>query len=123
MTRGNQRDKAREKTLKAQASSKAKNSVSAPPPATNLLSPRSSDTYNPPGVQQSGTAQQRTKEEQAAIMRAKQEQANAKKSEELRGGGTGTGTGTGTSTGTSTGTGTGTGTSTGSGAKTGTSSK
>ncbi|KAF2471577.1 uncharacterized protein BDR25DRAFT_222392 [Lindgomyces ingoldianus] len=47
MARGNQRDKAREKNLKDQAGKKAKNT-------------------------QSGTEFARTKEDQAAIMRAKQ---------------------------------------------------
>ena len=47
MTRGNQRDKAREKNLKEQAGQKKKNT-------------------------QSGTEFARTKEDQAAIMRAKQ---------------------------------------------------
>ncbi|KAI8934020.1 hypothetical protein NX059_008788 [Plenodomus lindquistii] len=47
MARGNQRDKAREKNLKAAAGTKAKNT-------------------------QSGTEFARTKEDQAAIMRAKQ---------------------------------------------------
>ncbi|ORY10858.1 hypothetical protein BCR34DRAFT_468545, partial [Clohesyomyces aquaticus] len=47
MARGNQRDKAREKTLKEQAGKKSKNNLS-------------------------GTEFARTKEDQAAIMRAKQ---------------------------------------------------
>ncbi|KAF2840761.1 hypothetical protein M501DRAFT_1056074 [Patellaria atrata CBS 101060] len=54
MARGNQRDKAREKNMKAQAGVKSKNT-------------------------QSGTEFQRTKEDQAAIMRAKQAAADAKK--------------------------------------------
>lgn len=55
MARGNQREKAREKNLKSQASQqKNKNTLS-------------------------GTEQQRTKEQQAAIMRAKQEQADTRK--------------------------------------------
>ncbi|KAJ9642552.1 hypothetical protein H2201_006344 [Coniosporium apollinis] len=54
MARGNQRDKAREKNLKEQAGKKNKNT-------------------------QSGTEFQRTKEDQAAIMRAKQAAAEAKK--------------------------------------------
>ncbi|MCJ1256965.1 hypothetical protein MMC24_004790 [Lignoscripta atroalba] len=49
MARGNQRDKAREKTLKEQSGT------------------------------QTGTEFQRTKEQQAAIMRQKQDEANAKK--------------------------------------------
>jgi len=60
MTRGNQRDKAREKNLKEQAASKKKNT-------------------------QSGTEFQKTKEAQAAIMRQKQE-AEAKKATEGAGG-------------------------------------
>ncbi|KAI9697018.1 MAG: hypothetical protein M1836_004979 [Candelina mexicana] len=54
MARGNQRDKAREKNLKEQAGQKKKNT-------------------------QSGTEFQKTKEQQAAIMRQKQDEANAKK--------------------------------------------
>ncbi|KIV93721.1 hypothetical protein PV10_04916 [Exophiala mesophila] len=54
MTRGNQRDKAREKNLKEQAGQKKKNT-------------------------QSGTEFARTKEDQAAIMRAKQAKAEAAK--------------------------------------------
>ncbi|CBX91866.1 hypothetical protein IAQ61_000084 [Plenodomus lingam] len=54
MARGNQRDKAREKALKAAAGVKPKNT-------------------------QSGTQFARTKEEQAAIMRAKQAAAEAKR--------------------------------------------
>jgi len=61
MTRGNQRDKAREKTLKEQGASKKKNTLS-------------------------GTEFQRTKEAQAAIMRQKQEAANAAKATEGAGG-------------------------------------
>ncbi|EON68860.1 hypothetical protein W97_08118 [Coniosporium apollinis CBS 100218] len=57
MARGNQRDKAREKNLKEQAGKKNKN-------------------------QQSGTEFQRTKEDQAAIMRAKQAAAEAKRAAE-----------------------------------------
>jgi len=57
MARGNQRDKAREKTLKEASSVKKKNT-------------------------QSGTEFQRTKEQQAAIMRQKQEEANAKRQAE-----------------------------------------
>jgi len=57
MTRGNQRDKAREKNLKDQAQAKKKNTLS-------------------------GTEFQRTKEAQAAIMRQKQEAAEAKKAAE-----------------------------------------
>ncbi|KAH7564574.1 putative serf family protein [Bipolaris maydis] len=56
MARGNQRDKAREKNLKEQASKKSKNT-------------------------QSGTEFARTKENVAAIMRAKQAAAEAKKAE------------------------------------------
>jgi len=54
MARGNQREKAREKNLKAAAGQKSKNT-------------------------QSGTEFARTKEDQAAIMRAKQAAAEAKK--------------------------------------------
>ncbi|USP76472.1 hypothetical protein yc1106_03746 [Curvularia clavata] len=57
MARGNQRDKAREKNLKEQASKKSKNT-------------------------QSGTEFARTKENVAAIMRAKQAAAEARKAEE-----------------------------------------
>lgn len=57
MARGNQRDKAREKNLKAAAGTKSKNN-------------------------QSGTEFARTKEDQAAIMRAKQAAAEAKKAGE-----------------------------------------
>ncbi|OJD11774.1 hypothetical protein AJ78_07519 [Emergomyces pasteurianus Ep9510] len=57
MARGNQREKAREKTQKELASQKKKNT-------------------------QSGTEFARTKEAQAAIMRQKQEEANAKKAAE-----------------------------------------
>ncbi|KAF1850019.1 uncharacterized protein K460DRAFT_400111 [Cucurbitaria berberidis CBS 394.84] len=57
MARGNQRDKAREKNLKAAAGSKSKNG-------------------------QSGTEFARTKDDQAAIMRAKQAAAEAKKAAE-----------------------------------------
>ncbi|KAF2848006.1 hypothetical protein T440DRAFT_470595 [Plenodomus tracheiphilus IPT5] len=57
MARGNQRDKAREKTLKAAAGTKGKNT-------------------------QSGTEFARTKEDQAAIMRAKQAAAEAKRAAE-----------------------------------------
>ncbi|MCJ1361564.1 hypothetical protein MMC16_000664 [Acarospora aff. strigata] len=60
MARGNQRDKAREKNLKDQAGVKKKNN-------------------------QSGTEFQRTKEQQAAIMRQKQDEANAKKAVEVAG--------------------------------------
>ncbi|EXJ74836.1 uncharacterized protein A1O5_01532 [Cladophialophora psammophila CBS 110553] len=56
MTRGNQREKAREKNIKEQSSQKKKNT-------------------------QSGTEFQRTKEAQAAIMREKQAKAEAKKTE------------------------------------------
>ncbi|KAH7125363.1 hypothetical protein B0J11DRAFT_528245 [Dendryphion nanum] len=55
MARGNQRDKAREKNLKAAAGTKKKNA-------------------------QTGTEFAKTKEDQAAIMRAKQAAAEAKKS-------------------------------------------
>ncbi|KAH7389356.1 hypothetical protein DE146DRAFT_758663 [Phaeosphaeria sp. MPI-PUGE-AT-0046c] len=54
MARGNQREKAREKNLKAAAGSKGKNT-------------------------QSGTEFARTKDDQAAIMRAKQQAAEEKK--------------------------------------------
>ncbi|KZF25714.1 four F5 protein [Xylona heveae TC161] len=54
MARGNQRDKAREKNLKAQSQVKKKNT-------------------------QTGTEFARTKEDQAAIMREKQAAAEAKK--------------------------------------------
>ncbi|KAH3948518.1 hypothetical protein HBH53_096930 [Parastagonospora nodorum] len=54
MSRGNQRDKDREKAQKLAGANKGKNT-------------------------QSGTQFARTKEEQAAIMRAKQEAAEAKK--------------------------------------------
>jgi len=54
MTRGNQREKAREKNLKAQAGSKKKSSMS-------------------------GTEFQKAKEDAAAIMRAKQAAADAKR--------------------------------------------
>ncbi|EHY54046.1 hypothetical protein HRR83_004693 [Exophiala dermatitidis] len=54
MARGNQREKAREKNLKEQASQKKKNTLS-------------------------GTEFQRTKEQQAAIMREKQAKAEAAK--------------------------------------------
>ncbi|KAH7058594.1 hypothetical protein B0J12DRAFT_367880 [Macrophomina phaseolina] len=54
MARGNQREKAREKNLKAQQSQKHKTTMS-------------------------GTEFQRTKEDQAAIMRAKQAAADAKR--------------------------------------------
>ncbi|KAF1921676.1 hypothetical protein BDU57DRAFT_535307 [Ampelomyces quisqualis] len=54
MSRGNQRDKDRERAQKAASAGKNKNT-------------------------QSGTAFARTKEEQAAIMRAKQQAAEAKK--------------------------------------------
>ncbi|EEH33332.1 hypothetical protein PAAG_04382 [Paracoccidioides lutzii Pb01] len=57
MARGNQREKAREKTQKEAAQQKKKNT-------------------------QSGTEFARTKEAQAAIMRQKQETANAKKAAE-----------------------------------------
>ncbi|KAL1633717.1 hypothetical protein SLS58_010981 [Diplodia intermedia] len=57
MARGNQREKAREKNLKQQAGQKNKNSMS-------------------------GTEFARTKEDQAAIMRAKQAAAEAKKAGE-----------------------------------------
>ncbi|KAF1940806.1 hypothetical protein EJ02DRAFT_455730 [Clathrospora elynae] len=57
MARGNQRDKAREKNLKATAGQKGKNN-------------------------QSGTEFARTKDDQAAIMRAKQAAAEAKKAAE-----------------------------------------
>ncbi|PGH02123.1 hypothetical protein GX51_04827 [Blastomyces parvus] len=57
MARGNQREKAREKTQKELAAQKKKNS-------------------------QTGTEFARTKEAQAAIMRQKQEAANAKKAAE-----------------------------------------
>jgi len=57
MARGNQRDKAREKTQKELASKKSKNT-------------------------QSGTEFAKTKEDQAAIMRAKQAAADAKKTGE-----------------------------------------
>ncbi|CAO2658829.1 Nn.00g065520.m01.CDS01 [Neocucurbitaria sp. VM-36] len=57
MARGNQRDKAREKNLKAASGQKSKNT-------------------------QSGTEFARTKEDQAAIMRAKQAAAEAKKAAE-----------------------------------------
>lgn len=60
MARGNQRDKAREKNLKEAAGAKKKNT-------------------------QTGTEFQRTKEQQAAIMRQKQEEANAKKQAESAG--------------------------------------
>ncbi|KAF2656795.1 four F5 protein [Lophiostoma macrostomum CBS 122681] len=56
MARGNQRDKAREKNLKEAAGKKGKNT-------------------------QTGTEFARTKEDQAAIMRAKQAAADAKKGE------------------------------------------
>ncbi|EXJ94105.1 hypothetical protein A1O1_02498 [Capronia coronata CBS 617.96] len=56
MTRGNQREKAREKNLKEQAASKKKNTIS-------------------------GTEFQRTKEAQAAIMREKQAKAEAAKAQ------------------------------------------
>jgi len=56
MARGNQREKAREKTQKAASAQKKKNA-------------------------QSGTEYQRTKEDQAAIMRTKQAAAEAKKGE------------------------------------------
>ncbi|KAK7532355.1 uncharacterized protein J3D65DRAFT_670966 [Phyllosticta citribraziliensis] len=56
MARGNQREKAREKNQKAQAGTKNKNSMS-------------------------GTEFQRAKEDAAAIMRAKQAAADAKKGE------------------------------------------
>ncbi|KAF2266606.1 hypothetical protein CC78DRAFT_542248 [Lojkania enalia] len=64
MARGNQRDKAREKNLKEQArqAQKSKNT-------------------------QSGTEFARTKEDQAAIMRAKQAAADAKKAEASAAGG------------------------------------
>ncbi|KAI0113775.1 putative serf family protein [Nemania sp. FL0031] len=54
MARGNQREKAREKNLKNQAAQKSKNT-------------------------KSGSEMQRDKEALAALMRQKQEQANAKK--------------------------------------------
>jgi len=57
MARGNQREKAREKTLKAASAQKKKNG-------------------------QTGSEQQKSKEDQAAIMRAKQAAANAKKTGE-----------------------------------------
>lgn len=60
MARGNQRDKAREKTQKEMAGKKSKNT-------------------------QSGTEFARTKEDQAAIMRAKQAAADAKKGESSAG--------------------------------------
>jgi hypothetical protein len=56
MARGNQRDKAREKNLKEQAGKKGKNTMS-------------------------GSEQQKAKENAAAIMRAKQLAAEAKKAE------------------------------------------
>ncbi|KAJ4986456.1 4f5 domain protein [Stagonosporopsis vannaccii] len=56
MARGNQRDKAREKNLKEQAGKKSKNTMS-------------------------GSEQAKTKENVAAIMRAKQLAAEAKKAE------------------------------------------
>ncbi|SLM40896.1 Uncharacterised protein family SERF [Lasallia pustulata] len=61
MARGNQRDKAREKNMKEQGSVKKKNT-------------------------QSGTEFARTKEQQAAIMRQKQEEADAKKKTDAAGG-------------------------------------
>ncbi|KAI1291628.1 putative serf family protein [Xylaria venustula] len=57
MARGNQRDKAREKNLKAQASQKSKNT-------------------------KTGSEMARDKEALAALMRQKQEAANAKKAAE-----------------------------------------
>ncbi|KAF1811141.1 hypothetical protein P152DRAFT_460014 [Eremomyces bilateralis CBS 781.70] len=62
MARGNQRDEARAKNLKAAGNTKSKNT-------------------------QSGTQFQRTKEDQAAIMRAKQEAAEAKKAAAAAAGG------------------------------------
>jgi hypothetical protein len=64
MARGNQREKAREKTQKAASSQKKKNSVRLPAHQN-----RSSADFS---LQQSGTEFQRTKEAQADIMRAKQ---------------------------------------------------
>jgi len=62
MTRGNQREKAREKNLKAGASQKKR---------TNMT----------------GNEQQKAKEDAASIMRAKQAAADAKKSGEGQAGG------------------------------------
>ncbi|KAL2829597.1 hypothetical protein BJY01DRAFT_227799 [Aspergillus pseudoustus] len=62
MTRGNQRDKAREKTLKEAAKKKSVNTLS-------------------------GTAFQRKKEDDALKMREKQAKADAKKATEAAGGG------------------------------------
>ncbi|MCJ1298917.1 hypothetical protein MMC08_001708 [Hypocenomyce scalaris] len=61
MARGNQRDKAREKNLKEQGATRKKNT-------------------------QSGTEFARTKEQQAAIMRQKQEEADVKKKADAAGG-------------------------------------
>ncbi|KAI0974967.1 four F5 protein [Xylaria arbuscula] len=59
MARGNQRDKAREKNLKAQASQKSKNS-------------------------KTGSEMARDKEALATLMRQKQEAANAKKAADVK---------------------------------------
>ncbi|KAF2461384.1 hypothetical protein BDY21DRAFT_331957 [Lineolata rhizophorae] len=89
MARGNQREKAREKNLKAQASEKKKNNVSPIKPSpygaviagfSRLTTPttaggrsrRSSNMFSLSLSQLSGTEFARVKEDQAAIMRAKQ---------------------------------------------------
>jgi len=64
MSRGNQREKAREKNLKADAGKGKKTNVRSPPPLPRFLCRL--------GEQMSGSEFQKHKEDAAAIMRAKQ---------------------------------------------------
>jgi hypothetical protein len=75
MARGNQREKAREKNQKALGAQKKKNGVSLirAPASNRHLQEYLANLFSPLSPsQQSGTEFQRTKEEQANIMRAKQ---------------------------------------------------
>ncbi|KIW99936.1 uncharacterized protein Z518_10864 [Rhinocladiella mackenziei CBS 650.93] len=83
MTRGNQREKAREKNLKEQAAQVGISSARLRPfkPPTSSFTIRRYCEHPDPKKKntQSGTEFQRTKEAQAAIMREKQAKAEAAK--------------------------------------------